>query len=168
MLMGIAAVIVICILYYRWKQIPKFEVEVLQDDTWFVNRDEKRRIAMVVSLKMTNKTGAPVHMRKCKLSGYSPKENPEPITLQGVDVDKTVPIDFPSYDPYYAGAKYLVKPYATQQIWLYYESRSVTMTNLIKAPIVIKDANHKRKSIQIRIPRNMEQITIYREAASSW
>ena len=165
-LMGTAGVIILGVLYNKQKQIPGCEIEVLQDDTWFVNRDDKRRIAMIVSVKLTNKAARRVQIRKCKLSGYSPKENPAPIVLQGND--KTIPLDFPPYDQYYAGIEFYVKPYSTRQMWLYYESRSVTTTNLIKAPLVIKDTNRKRKSVRVYIPRHKEQILIYHETASLW
>lgn len=153
-------------LYYKRKQIPDFFIEVIQEDTWFVTRDDDRRLAMIISLKLTNKSSKRVQIRKCKLSGYSPRENPSKIYLEGVD--KTIPLDFPPYEQYYAGLEYYVVPYSEKQIWLYYESRSVTTRNMIKTPLVIKDANRKRKSVQVSIPRNMEQITIYREAATMW
>ena len=53
-------------------------------------------------------------------------------------------------------------------MWVFYHSGIVTMTNMLRAPIVLKDANRKRKSIQIAVPRNMEQIQLYREAAMRW
>ncbi|MBM3239775.1 hypothetical protein FJZ31_26120 [Candidatus Poribacteria bacterium] len=178
----ITSVIVIGFLYYKKKQIHGFEIEVIQDDTWFVNRDDNHRLAMVVSLKLINQTNQRIQISKCKLSGYSPKENPVPISLQpkaeGVGelrgtkqtehLDKIIPLYFPNYDLYYAGMQYDVKPHSTQQIWVYYESRSVTMTNLIQTPLVIKDVNNKRKSVQVRIPRQAEQIKIHQEAASLW
>jgi len=165
-LLCIGAVIVLGFLYYKRKQIPNFFIEVLQEDTWFVSRDDSRRLAMVVSLKLTNKSSKRVQFRKCKLSGYSPKEKTSKIYLEGID--KTIPLDFPSYEQYYAGLKYYVEPYSVKEIWLYYESRSVTTSNMIKTPLVIKDANRKRKSVRVSIPRNMEQIAIYREAATRW
>ena len=181
-MISIASVIVIGFLYYKKKQIPGFEIEVIQDDTWFVNREDNHRLAMVVSLKLINQTNNRIQISKCKLSGYSPKENPAPISLQpkaeGVGglrgtkqtehLDKTIPLYFPNYDLYYAGMQYDVKPHSTQQIWVYYESRSVTMTNLIQTPLVIKDVNNKRKSVQVRLPRQAEQIKIHQEAASLW
>jgi hypothetical protein len=177
-LISIASVIVIGFLYYKKKRIDGFEIEVIQDDTWFVNRDDNHRIAMVVSLKLINQTNNRIQISKCKLSGYSPKENPAPISLQHLDKiplpplgkgeNKTIPLYFPNYDLYYAGMQYDVKPHSTQQIWVYYESRSVTMTNLIQTPLVIKDVNNKRKSVQVRIPRQAEQIKIHQEAASLW
>ncbi len=164
--MGFGVVIVLGVLYHKRKQIPNFFIEVIQEDTWFVNRDDTRRLAMIVSLKLTNKSSRRVQIRKCKLSGYSPRENPSKIYLEGAD--KTIPLDFPPYEQYYAGLEYYVVPYSVKQIWLYYESRSVTTINMIKTPLVIKDANRKRKAVRIPIPRNMQQITIYREAATRW
>lgn len=165
-LISIASVIVIGFLYYKKKQIPGFEIEVIEDDTWFVNRDDNHRIAMVVSLKLTNKTGNRIRINRCKLSGYSPKGNPTPISIQ--HLDKTIPLHFPTYDLYSAGMQYDVNPNSTHQIWAYYESRSVTMANLIQTPLIIKDTSNRRKSVQVRIPRQEEQIKIHQEAASLW
>ncbi|MBC8230628.1 hypothetical protein H8E77_13855 [bacterium] len=165
-MISIVSVIVIGFLYYKKKQIPGFEIEVIQDDTWFVNRDDNHRIAMVVSLKLINKTDNRIQISKCKLSGYSPKENPAPISIQ--HLDKTIPLSFPNHDLYHAGMRYDVDANSTHQIWAYYESRSVTMINLIQTPLVIKDFNNRRKSVQVRIPRHEEQIKIHREAASLW
>jgi hypothetical protein len=53
-------------------------------------------------------------------------------------------------------------------MWAYYESRLVTLSNLLRAPIVIKDANRKRKSVPVAIPRNEQQIELYNEAARQW
>ena len=100
------------------------------------------------------------------MSGYSPKDNPTTISLQ--HLDETIQLNFPTHDLYSADMQYEVKPNSTQQIWAYYESRSVTMTNLIQTPLVIKDTNNRRKSIRAEIPRHAEQIKMHREAASLW
>jgi hypothetical protein len=165
-LISIVSTIFIGSLYHKKKQIPGLEIEVIQDDTWFVNRDDNHRIAMIVSLKLVNKTDNRIQISRCKLSGYSPKENPPPISLQ--HLDKTIELNFPNSDLYSAGIQYDVKPNSTQQIWAYYESRSVTMTNLIQTPLIIKDVNNRRKSIRVQIPRQMEQIKIHHEAANLW
>ena len=165
-LVGIGGVIALGYVYNKRRQIPDLTVEVLTDDTWFINRDDNHRLAIVVSLRLQNKSGAPVRVRKCKLSGYRPKESPEETFLDGYD--KTIPLEYPKHDPFLPGQEYIVNPYTEQRLWVYYESRTVTMTNMLRAPIVLKDANRKRKSVHVTIPRNMEQITLYREAASRW
>ena len=42
------------------------------------------------------------------------------------------------------------------------------MTNILRAPIIIRDANRQRKAIQLEVRRSMQQITLYREAAMRW
>ncbi len=165
-LLGIGGTIALASVYHQKRQIPKFTIEVIQNDTWFINRDDNHRLTMVVSLRAINKSGAPVRVRKCKLSGYSPKENPPKLVLDGYD--KTIVLEYPKYDLFYAGQEYIVNPYTEQRMWVFYESRVVTMTNLIEAPIVIKDANRKRKSVPVSIPRHTQQITLYQEAEMRW
>ena len=68
----------------------------------------------------------------------------------------------------FSASEYIINPYTEQRFWVYYQSKLVTMTNMIRTPIILKDANRKRKSIQLAIPRNMQQIMLYREAAMRW
>ena len=65
-------------------------------------------------------------------------------------------------------SEYVLNPYTEQRMWVFYRSGIVTMTNMLRAPIVLRDINGKRKSLQIAVPRNMEQIQLYREAAMRW
>ena len=118
-LLGIASIIVLWKVYDRHRQIPGLQVEVLQEDTWFVSRDDVRHTAIIISLRLTNKTGRPVRLARCRISGYAPRENPTPIYLDGHQ--KTVEIPFPDYPIYYAGLDYIVSPYSTQSLWMYFE-----------------------------------------------
>ena len=171
---GIVSFVALAIVYNRKRQIPGLTVEVIPDDTWFINRDDNHRLAIVVSLHLINKSSAPIRIRKCKLSGYSPKTPPEKLFLQGHDT--TVELTYPNYDlfvdvgahPAEHTAEYVLNPYTEQRMWIFFRSGIVTMTNMLRAPIVLRDANRKRKSIQIVVPRNMEQIQLYREAAMRW
>jgi hypothetical protein len=164
--MGIGGIIALAVLYHQKRQIPAFTIEAIPEDTWFINRDDNHRLALVVSLHLINKSGSPIRIWKCKLSGYSPKEKPPELVLDGHD--KTIVIEYPKHDLFLAGQEYIVNPYTEQRMWVFYESGAVTLTNILRAPIVIKDASRKRKAIQLSIPRHMQQITLYREAAMRW
>ena len=171
---GLVSFVALAIVYNRKKQIPGLTVEVIPEDTWFINRDDNHRLAIVVSLHLINKSSAPIRIRKCKLSGYSPKPPPEQLLLQGHDT--SVELEYPKHDlfvdvgahPSEHTSEYVLNPYTEQRMWVFYHSGIVTMTNMLRAPIVIGDVNRKRKSIQIAVPRNMEQIQLYREAAMRW
>ena len=88
----------------------------------------------------------------------------------------TIELTYPKYDSFSdavgqsenTNSVYVLNPYTEQRMWVYYESGIVTLTNILRAPIVLKDLNRKRKSIQASVPRNMEQIQLYREAAMRW
>ena len=164
-LTGLVSFVVLAIAYHRIRQIPGLTVENIEDDTWFVNRDDNHRLAIVVSLHLTNRSGMPIRLRNCKLSGYSPKEPPPELFLEGHD--KTIPLEYPKHERFSA-SEYIINPYTEQRFWVFYQSKLVTMTNMIRTPIILKDANRKRKSIQLAIPRNMQQIMLYREAAMRW
>ena len=172
--LSVIAIVVLAILYHKKRQIPGLTIAVMPEDTWFINRDDNHRLAIVVSLHLINKSSAPIRIRSCKLSGYSPKPPPEKLVLEGHDT--SVELIYPKYDLFAAAgghpsehtSEYVINPYTEQRMWVFYHSGIVTMTNMLRAPIVIKDMNRKRKSVQIVVPRNMEQIQIYREAAMRW
>ncbi len=172
--LGIACFIAVAVVYNRKRQIPGLTVAVIPDDTWFINRDDNHRLAIVVSLHLINKSSAPIRIRKCKLSGYSPKPPPEKLLLQGHDT--SIELAYPKHDlfvdvgahPSEHTSEYVLNPYTEQRMWVFFHSGIVTMTNMLRAPIVLRDVNRKRKSIQIAVPRNMEQIQLYREAAMRW
>ncbi len=173
-LLGLISFVTLAIVYNRKKQIPGLTVEVIPEDTWFINRDDDHRLAIIVSLHLINKSSAPIRICNCKLSGYSPKPPPEKLFLQGHDT--TVELAYPQHDlfvnlgshPAEYTYEYVLNPYTEQQMWVFYRSGIVTMTNLLRAPIVLRDVNGKRKSVQVAVPRNMDQIQLYREAAMRW
>ena len=173
-ILGVASVVILAVVYHRWRQIPGLTIAVIQADTYFITRDDNNRLAIVVSLHLINKSSMPIQFRTCKLSGYSPKLPPEQLFLEGYD--KTIELPYPEYDSFSESteksdnpkAAYVLNPYTEQRMWVYYESGIVTLTNRLRAPIVLKDTNRKRKSIQVAVPRNMEQIQLYREAARRW
>ena len=173
-LIGVISFIVLAIIYNKKRQIPGLTVAVIPEDTWFINRDDNHRLAIVVSLHLINKSAAPIRIRRCKLSGYSPKPPPEKLFLQGHDT--TVELAYPKHDlfvdlgshPAEHTSEYVLNPYTEQRMWVFYRSGIVTMTNMLRAPIVLRDINGKRKSLQIGVPRNMDQIQLYREAAMRW
>lgn len=164
-LTGLVSFVVIAIAYHRIRQIPGLTVENIEDDTWFINRDDNHRLAIVVSLHLTNRSGMPIRLRNCKLSGYSPKEPPSDLFLEGHD--KTIPLEYPKHERF-SDSEHIINPYTEQRFWVFYQSKLVTMTNMIRTPIILKDVNRKRKSIQLAIPRNMQQIMLYREASMRW
>ena len=173
-LLGVVSFIALALVYNKKRQIPGLTVAVIPEDTWFINRDDNHRLAIVVSLHLINKSSAPIRIRRCKLSGYSPKTPPEKLFLQGHDT--TVELSYPKHDlfvdvdghPAAHTSEYVLNPYTEQRLWVFYRSGIVTMTNMLRAPIVLRDINGKRKSIQIAVPRNMDQIQLYREAAMRW
>ena len=59
-LVGIGAVIAFAAIYHQKRQIPGFTIEAITDDTWFINRDDNHRIAIIVSLRLINKSGSPI------------------------------------------------------------------------------------------------------------
>ena len=172
--LGLACFIALAVIYHKKRQIPGLSVEVIPEDTWFINRDDNHRLAIVVSLHLINKSSAPIRIRKCKLSGYSPKPPPEKLLLEGHD--SSVELTYPKYElfvdvgghPSEHTSEYVLNPYTEQRMWVFYNSGIVTMTNMLRAPILLKDVNRKRKAIQVAVPRNMEQIQLYREAAMRW
>lgn len=171
-LLALVSLIALAVVYHKKRQIPGMTVAVIAEDTWFINREDsdkgRQRLAIVVSLHLMNKSAAPIRLRTCKLSGYSPKPPPEKLFLQGHD--RSVELTYPKYalfsDAY--NSEYVLNPYTEQRMWVFYHSGIVTMTNMLRAPIVLKDVNRKRKSVHVAVPRNMEQIQLYREAAMRW
>ncbi len=164
-LTGLGCLTILIVAYHRKRQIPGLTIEGIDDDTWFINRDDNHHLAIVVSLHVINRSGSPIRVQKCKLSGYSPQEPPSCLFLKGHD--KTIPVEYPKHDRF-TGQEYIINPYAEQRFWVFYQSKLVTMANMLRTPVVLKDANRKRKSFQLTIPRNLQQIVLYREAAMRW
>ena len=120
---GLVSFVALAIVYNRKRQIPGLTVEVIPEDTWFINRDDNHRLAIVVSLHLINKSSAPIRIRKCKLSGYSPKPPPEQLLLQGHDT--SVELTYPKHDlfvdvgahPSEHTSEYVLNPYTEQRMW---------------------------------------------------
>lgn len=172
MLLAFISLIALAVVYHKKRQIPGLTVAVIAEDTWFINREDsdkgRHRLAIVVSLHLMNKSAAPIRLHTCKLSGYSPKPPPDRLFLQGHD--RSVELPYPKHALFSDAhnSEYVLNPYTEQRMWVFYHSGIVTMTNMLRAPIVMKDVNRKRKSVHVAVPRNMEQIQLYREAAMKW
>lgn len=167
-ILGILIIIVLIYLYNRQKSMPELEVKPIVNDTWFVNRDDNKRIGIVVSVGLMNKSTSGIYIKDCKLSGYSPKENPGEINIEDFDGKQKIKLDLPVHKHYCKGQDFYIGPYASENLWFYYESRSMTMSNLIETPLCIKDSRKKRKSIRISIPRHAHQIAIYEQMSRVW
>lgn len=153
-------------LYNRRKDISKLGVELVQDDTWFITRDDNNRVGIVVSVHLSNKSTRGVSIVNCRLSGYSAREHPEAVNLVGTEGEQE--LKFPEHRHFCKAEGYYLGPYSSETIWCYYESRTVTMRNLLQAPLTIRDSDKKRKTIRARIPRQADQIAIYKEMAKIW
>jgi hypothetical protein len=166
-ILGIGIVIGLIILYNRKKAISELDdIQVVQEDTWFATRDDNNRIGIVVSVSLSNKATRGIHITDCKLSGYSAKEYPEEIYLKDTKGEQKV--NFPEHKHFYKGQEFYLGPYSSETLWFYYESRAVTMRNVLEAPLTIRDSTKRRRSIRVRIPRHADQIAIYREMAKMW
>ena len=151
------------IVYNQKRQIPDLTLEQIRDDSWFITRDDNHRLAIILALKLTNKSGGPIMLKNCRLSGYSPRDLSTKLVVTGHD--KAFELTPPEYDQFVAGNNYVINPYTECKIWMYYESRIVTMTGMLKTQAILRDTNRKRKSIHVGIPRQEQQILIYREEA---
>lgn len=165
-ILGIGIVIGLFILYNRKKAIPELAIQVVQEDTWFTTRDDNNRVGIVVSVDLSNKSTRGINITDCRLSGYSARENPREICLEGPKEEQK--LNFPEHKHFYKGQEFYLGPYSSETLWFYYESRAVTMRNLLEAPLTIRDATKRRKSIRVRVPRHADQIAIYREMAKMW
>ena len=161
--LGLTLVVILAVLYDRNRQIPGLSVEQIIEDTWFVTRDDNRKLAIFISLEFTNNDGGPARLSTCRLSGYKPKSPPDQLVLEGFD--KAVELDFPTYDFFQPDEEFIVNPYTKQKMWVYFESGMITMTGMLRTQLVVKDERNKQKALQVTIPRNMAQVLIYREDA---
>jgi len=165
-ILSIAVVIALIFLYNRMKDISQLGVEFVQDDTWFITRDDNNRVGIFVSVNLSNKGTRGVSIVNCKLSGYSAREHPEEIHLVGPEGEQE--LKFTEHTHFSKEQGFYLGPYTSETLWFYYESRTVTMRNLLEAPLTIRDSDRKRKSIRVRIPRHADQIAIYKEMAKIW
>ena len=160
-LLSIGCIIVLAVVYHRWRQIPGLTVSIIQDDTWFINRDDNNKLAIVVSLHLINKSGAPIQLSKCKLSGYTPKPPPEQLFLEGYD--KTIELTYPTYDSFSEivgksenrNSAYVLNPYTEQRMWAYYESGIVTLKKHATHPNCVKRFEQKTKNLSRSLYREI-------------
>jgi hypothetical protein len=148
-------------LYLRKIEIPGLVVAVVPEDTWFIHRDDNHRLAAVVTLRLTNKSGQEIRLRSARFSGYAPKERALPILLEGKA--SSHPLPFPTGDQYYNGKDYSIAPFTTSTIWLYYDSGSVDLRNRMSAPLVLRDARGKRTSVRVEMSRHPYQLQLYQQ-----
>ena len=162
----IAIAIGLLLLYNRRKSISELTIQVIPEDTWFTTRDDNNRVGLVVSVNLNNKATKGIYITNCKLSGYSAREYPNELFLEGPEGEKK--LDFPEHKHFFKGEDFYLGPYSTETLWFYYESRAVTMRNVLEAPFTVRNSEKRRKSIRVRIPRHADQIAIYREMAKMW
>jgi len=165
-ILGIGIAIGLFILYKRKKAIHELEVQVVQEDTWFATRDDNNRIGIVVSAKLSNKSTRGINITDCRLSGYSAREYPKEIYLKDSKDERKV--NFPEHKHFCKGQEFYLGPYSSETLWFYYESRAVTMRNMLQAPLTIRDSAKKRKSVYVTIPRHADQIAMYQEMDKMW
>lgn len=156
------------ILYNRKKAMPELEMRLIKEDTWFATRDDNRRTAIVVSVEITNKATYGLCITNCKLSGYSPKGHPEEICLDDLKGENKLKLTLPQHKHFCKGQDFYIGPYSSEKLWFYYESRAMTMANLLETTISLRDSRNKRKSMRINIIRHADQIAQYQEMAKMW
>lgn len=164
--LGTGIAIGLYVLYRRQKAIPELEVQMIKEDTWFATREDNNRIAIAISVNLRNTSPRGIYITNCKLSGYSPGEYPAEINLESSQGRRKV--DFPKHKHFSKGQEFYLGAYSSESLWVYYESRSMTMANVIEASFCIKDSRKKRKSMRVTVPRHADQIAIYQEMAKIW
>lgn len=167
--LGIGIAIGAWILYNRKKTISELEIRVIKEDTWFATRGDNNRLCIVVSANLMNRSTRGIYITNCKISGYSPKESPQYIPMDGLEESQQEQkLKLPQYKNFFKGQEFYLGPYSSETLWFYYESRSMTMANLLETSLSIRDSRKKRKSIRLSIPRHADQIAIYRDMARIW
>lgn len=165
---SIVVAIGLYILYNRKRAMPELEMQLIKEDTWFATRDDNRRTAIVVSVEITNKATYGLYITNCKLSGYSPKGHPEEICLDDLKGENRLKLALPQHKHFCKGQDFYIGPYSSEKLWFYYESRAMTMSNLLETSISLRDSRNKRKSMRINIIRHSDQIAQYQEMAKMW
>ena len=158
---GVVGLIWLYRIYDRSRLIPGLRVVLVEDDTWFIHRDDTHRLVAVVTLELTNTSGQEVSIANARFSGYSPKEITPPILLEGKNT--STPLQYPDGVHYYRGMDYRLSPFATQRLWMYYESGSVDLRNRMSAPLVLRAADGRRTSVVVETYRHATQLELYRE-----
>ncbi len=165
---AISVAIGLYILYNRKKAMSELEMQLIKEDTWFATRDDNRRTAIIVSIEITNRATYGLHITNCKLSGYSPRSRPEEICLDDLKGGSKLKLNLPQYTHFCRGQEFYIGPYSSEKLWFYYESRAMTMSNLLETSISLRDSRNKRKSMRINIPRHSDQLAQYQEMAKMW
>jgi len=165
---AISIAIGLYILYNRKKAIPELEMQLIKEGTWFATREDNKRTGIIVSVEIRNKSTSGLYITNSKLSGYSAKEHPEEINMDDLKGEKKHKLDLPEYKHFCRGQDFYLGPYNSDKIWFYFESRSMTMANVLETSVSVIDSRKKRKSIRIMIPRHSSQIALYQEMAKMW
>jgi len=165
---AISIAIGLYILYNRKKAMPEIDIQLIKEDIWFATRDKGNRTVIVISLEIKNKAVYGIYLRNCKLSGYSPKDNAEVVCIDDAKGENKQDLSFPQYKQFCRGQEFYIGPYTSAKMWVYYESRMMTMANLLETSISVIDSRNKRKSLRVAIPRHKDQIAIYQEMAKIW
>jgi hypothetical protein len=156
------------ILYNRKKTMAELDMQLIKEDTWFATRDDNRRTAIIVSVEIKNKATYGLYITNCKLSGYSPKGHPEEICLDDLKGENKLKLNLPQHKHFCRGKDFYIGPYSSDKLWFYYESKSMTMANLLETSISLRDSRNKRKSIRINIIRHTDQLAQYQEMEKMW
>lgn len=159
--LGVAGIVWLWRLYGKKMEIPGLAAELIPEESWFIHRDDNHRLVIVISLRLTNKGGKEIRLVNAKFSGYSPKEQSLPVLLEGHD--RSVPLPFPKHEQYFKGKEFGVAPFASKQIWLYYESGSVDTRHRLGAPLILRSADGKRTPVRVELTRHVQQLQLYRE-----
>lgn len=166
---AISIAIGLYILYNRKKAMPEIDVQLVKDDTWFATIDDRNnRTGIIISLDVNNKATYGIYVKNCKLSGYSPKDKADPICFDDLKGENKRNLSFPQHKQFCLGEEFYIRPFSSEKMWLYYESRSMTMANLLETSLSIIDSRKKRKSLRIAIPRHKDQIAVYQEMSKMW
>jgi len=157
----VAGLIWLARLYDRSRQIPGLRIRVVEDDSWFIHRDDTHRLIATVTLELTNTSGSEIRILNARFSGYVPRETTPPILLEGKNT--ATPLPYPDGAHYYRGLDYRLGPFSTERVWLYYESGSVDLRNRMSAPLVLRADDGKRSSIRVELFRHPKQVELYKE-----
>ena len=149
-------------LYFKKKRIPGLVVETIPEDTWFVHRDDNRRLSIVIALRLVNKSGREARIRSVRFSGYSAAQEAPPILLEGAQT--SAPLPYPKGEQYRAGMEFRIPPYSTQTAWALYVSKSVDLRNRMSAPLTIRSTDGKRTALRVELRRHPWQIALYSAA----
>ena len=144
------------------REIPGLTIETVPQDTWFIHRDDNRQLAIVVTLKIDNRSGRETRLETMRFSGYKPQNDAPPILLEGAQT--SAPLPYPDAEQYRPDQACAVPPFSTQTLWALYASKSVHLRNKLSAPIILKSSDGKRTALRVDIRRHPWQIALYNAA----